>query len=85
MAVIGPHEIARWAADLAVFVGASEQPTWNLKSALLKYMVPSIEAGNEIIPAVRSTQELLGLDKTPLDIHVVYYDTLFPSPAFDAP
>ena len=85
MAVIDPHEIARWAVDLAVFVGASEQPTWNLKSALLKYMVPAIEAGNEIILAVRSTQELLGLDKTSSDTHVVYFDTLFPSPASDAP
>ena len=85
MAVVDPHEISKWAADLASLAGAGEQPTWNPKSALLKYMVPSIEAGNEIIPAVRSTQELLGLDKTPLDTHVVYSDTLFPSPAFDAP
>ena len=85
MAVIGPHEISRWAADLAAFVDASEQPTWNQKFALLKYMVLAIEAGNEIIPAVRSTQELLGQDKTPLDTHVVYFDTLFPSPASDAP
>ena len=85
MAATGPHEILRWAADLASLVGASEQPTWNSKSALLKYMVPSIEAGNVIIPAVRSTQELLGPDKTLLDILVVYFDTLVPSPAFDVP
>ena len=85
MAVVDPHEISKWVADLAALVGAGEQPTWNQKSVLLKYMVPSIEAGNEIIPAVRSTQGLLGPDKTPLDTHVVYFDTLLPSPAFDAP
>ena len=85
MAVIGPHEISRWAADLASLVGASKQPTWNQKSALLKYMVPSIEAGIEIIPAVRSTQELLGLDKRLSDILDVYFDILFPSLASDAP
>ena len=85
MAVIGPHEISRWVADLATFVGASEQPTWNQKSALLKHMVPAIEAGIEIIPAVHSTQELLGPDKTLLDILDIDFDTLFPSPASDAP
>ena len=85
MAVVDPHEILRWAADLASLVGASEQPTWNSKSALLKYLVPSIEAGNVIIPAVRSTQELLGLDKILSDKLDIYFDTLSPSPASDAP
>ena len=85
MAVVDPHEISRWAADLAAFIGASEQPTWNQKFAPLKYRVPSIEAGIEIDLAVRSTQELLGPDKILSDKLDVYFNTLSPSPASDAP
>ena len=85
MAVIGPHETSRWAADLAAFVGVSEQPTWNWKSVQLIYKDPAILAGIETNLAVHSTQELLGPDKTLSDKLDVCSDILSPSPASDAP
>ena len=85
MVATGPHEILKWAADLAAFVGASEQPTWYQIFVQSGYTDPAISAGNEIIPAVHSTQELLVPDKTPLDKHGAYFDNSFRPPAFDEP
>ena len=85
MAVTGPHEISRRAADFAAFVGASEQPTQNQKFDQLKYKDPAILAGIKTILAVHSTQELLDLDKTFSDKLYFYSDTLSPSPASVAP
>ena len=64
MAAIDPHEISKWAVDLAVFVGAGGQPTLCRICVQLKHMDPAISAGIEITLAVHSTQELLDLDKT---------------------
>ena len=84
-AAIGPHEILRWAADLTAFFGASEQPTWYQICVQSKHTDPAISAGNELIPAVHSTQELLVPDKTSLDKHDAYFDNSFRPPAFDEP
>ena len=83
MVAIGPHEILRWAAVLAAFVGVSEQPTWYQICVQSRHTEPAILAEIEIIPAVHSTQELFDPDKIPLDKPGAYFDNSFRPPAFD--
>ena len=64
MAVIGPHENAKWAAALAASGGTVEQPRSYLRFAQSEHSDPTISAGIERILAVRSTQELLDQDRT---------------------
>ena len=85
MAAFDPHETSKWAVDLAAFVGANGQPTWCQICVQSKYTDPAISAGNEIVQAIHSTQELLDPDRTFLDKHDAYCDKSFRPPASDEP
>ena len=59
MAVIGPHENARWAAALDASGGTVEQPRSYQRFVQSIHRDPAISDGIETIPAFCSTQELL--------------------------